>query len=323
MNIGILGTGSIATIMANTITQMKHANITCYTIASRTLPKAQTFANTYNIEKAYGSYEELVQDPNIDLIYIATPHTSHYKNALLCLQNQKPILCEKPFTVNYSQAKQIIELAKKQQVFVAEAIWTRYMPSRKILEDLLASNIIGKVHSLQANIGYHLQHVTRMNNPMLAGGALLDIGVYPIHLAMMLFGNDATLVSSYAHIQHGVDLMDSITMQWPDGKMAVVHVTMMTNTDKNAYIYGEKGYIKIININNPEHIIIYNHQHERIKEVHIPSQISGYEYELYACEKAINTKQIECEEIPHACTLHIMQFMDQIRRQWNLQYPFE
>lgn len=323
MNIGILGTGSIASIMATTIIKMNDSNITCYAVASRTLSKAQTFANKHQIPYAYGSYEDLVKDPNIDLIYIATPHNTHYDNALLCLQYKKPILCEKPFTVNHKQAQHIFQLANDAHVFVAEAIWTRYMPSKTIIQDLLANKIIGKVHSLQANIGYQLQSVERMNNPMLAGGALLDIGIYPIYFAMMVFGQEASLASSYAYIQDGVDLMDSITMRWPNGKMAILHATMMTNTEKDAYIYGEKGYIKVQNINNPEVIYIYAQDHQLVNTIKVPQQISGYEYEVIACYKAISQGQLECEEAPHSLTLHVLQFMDNIRNQWNLTYPFE
>lgn len=323
MNIGILGTGSIASIMANTIYELHDPNIVCYGIASRTLSKAQSFKEKHHVTHAYGSYEELVKDDAIDLVYIATPHSAHYQDALLCLQHKKPILCEKPFTINYNQAKHLLQLANDHHVFVAEAIWTRYMPSKTILQDLLAQNVIGNIHSLQANIGYQLQNVERMKNPMLAGGALLDIGIYPIHFAMMVFGEDAKLTSSYAYIKDGVDVMDSITMQWPNGTMAVLHATMMTNTEKDAYIYGEQGYIKVQNINNPEAIYIYSADHQLQNTIQIPQQISGYEYELYACAQALAQNKLECAQAPHALTLHVLQFMDMIRKQWNLSYPME
>ena len=303
---------------------MNDVTVKNYAVASRTLEKAKVFANEYKIEKAYGSYEEMVKDENIDLIYIAVPHSEHYRMAKLCIENNKNVLCEKPFTVNTKEAKKLLTLAKQHNVLITEAIWTRYMPSRQIINDIIKSGIIGEVHSIQANLGYPLKDVKRMISPELAGGALLDVGVYTINFALMVFGNDIKDISATATMSDkGVDLMDSITISWNNNKFAVLHATMLTPTDRGGLICGEKGYIYVTNINNPEAIKVYDSEHNLIKEVDVPKQVSGYEYEVWACQKAINDNKLECEDMPHKETIFVMEILDEIRKQWNMRYPFE
>ena len=322
MKVGIIGAGRIAANMAKTLDGMDDA--AAYAIAARNLDRAQKFAKEWGFEKAYGSYEELVNDPEVELIYIATPHPFHIEHAKLCINHGKPVLCEKPFTVNAVGAKEVFALAKEKEVFITEAIWTRYMPSRKLINDVIASGIIGQVHSIQANLGYPLKDVKRMISPELAGGALLDVGVYTVNFALMVFGNDIKDIFAKAVISDkGVDLTDSITITWNDGKMAVLHASMMTPTDRCGFIYGEKGYICVTNINNPEAIKIYDVEHNLIKEVEIPKQVTGYEYEVLACAKAIDKNELECEAMPHKETIFVMEILDKIRNQWNMKYPFE
>ena len=323
-NVGILGAGFIASLMAKTINGLKDYNVKNYAIGSRFIDKAKAFANEYGVMKAFGSYEELLNDANVDLVYIAVPHNEHYNLAKKCIEAGKPVLCEKPFTVNKKEAQDLIELAKSKNILLTETIWTRYMPSRNIINDIISSGVIGKVHSIQANLGYPLKNVERMISPDLAGGALLDLGVYTINFALMAFGNDLDSIESTAMMSNqGVDLMDSITLKWKDGKMAVLHATMLTPTDRNGVIYGEKGYISVRNINNPEAISLYDCDHKLIKEYEIPAQITGYEYEVLACQKALEHDLIECEAMPHEQTLFVMDLMDKIRQQWNMKYPFE
>lgn len=244
--------------------------------------------------------------------------------AKLCIENKKNVLCEKPFTVNAEETKDLLALAKENNVLITEAIWTRYMPSRKLINDVIASGIIGQVHSIQANLGYPLKDVKRMISPELAGGALLDVGVYTVNFALMVFGNDIKDIFAKAVMSDkGVDLTDSITITWNDGKMAVLHASMMTPTDRCGFIYGEKGYICVTNINNPEAIKIYDVEHNLIKEVEIPKQVTGYEYEVLVCAKAIDKNELECEAMPHKETIFVMEILDKIRNQWNMKYPFE
>ena len=213
MKVGILAAGSIAGTMARTLNGLHHPEVELYAVASRAQERADDFAQKYNVPHAYGSYEALVNDPEVDLIYIASPHSEHYEHAKLCLEHKKAILVEKAFTANAKQAAEILELSKKQNTLVAEAIWTRYMPSRAIIAHALKEGKIGVVHSIQANLGYPICLKERIARPELAGGALLDLGVYPINFAMMFFGHDIKEVKGVCvKGPSGVDLLDNICL---------------------------------------------------------------------------------------------------------------
>ena len=190
--------GNIAGVMANTIAKMDGVHVQA--IASRDKEKAKKFAEEFQIAEWYGTYEELLQQENIELVYIATPHSHHAEHMELCIAYKKTILCEKAFTATAAQAREELEYAKEQKVFVAEAIWTRYMPSRNIIKETMESGIIGEIHSLTANLGYSIDHVERMQEPSLAGGALLDLGVYPINFAVMCFGEETESKIGRAHV---------------------------------------------------------------------------------------------------------------------------
>lgn len=322
LKIGILGTGSIAHMMAGTIQEM--AEVQNYAVASRSYEKAEAFGEKFGFEKAYGSYEELAQDPDVELIYVATPHSEHYANAKLCLQYGKPLLVEKAFTVNYRQAAELVSLAKEKNTFLAEAFWTRYMPLRKTLEELLKSGIIGEVTSLTANFGFPLTHIPRLMDPSLAGGALLDLGVYPINFAAMVFGAEVEAVSSLMILSEtGVDAQSSITLRYKGGRLAVLHSNLAARTDQNGVIYGSKGLIQVEDINNFTRITVLDTDKNEIAVYERPAQISGYEYEVLAAVKAITEGKTECEKMPHEETLRIMKLLDSLRAEWNLKYPCE
>ncbi len=322
MKIGILGAGNIAGTMAATLNEME--GVTCYAVGARDLERAQAFAKTYHFEKAYGSYEELVKDEEVELIYIATPHSHHYEHAKLCIHHGKAVLCEKAFTRNTKEAEEVLALAKEKNVFITEAIWTRYMPARKLLDEVLASGIIGKPAMLTANLGYSIAQKERIIRPELAGGALLDIGIYPINFALMVFGTDIEKMTSTAVLSDtGVDLQNSITFTYKTGEMAVLNSTTLAASDRQGIIYGDQGYIKIENINNCEGIFVFNKQHECIQKVELPKKITGYEYQVRVAIEAMKAGKIECEEMPHEETLRVMQIMDTLRKEWGVVYPGE
>ncbi len=320
MKIAILGVGTIARAMATTINGMEEA--TNYAVASRTLDKAENFAKEFGIEKAYGSYEEMLQDPQVELVYIATPHSHHCEHVKLCLNHGKHVLCEKSFAANKREGEEMLNLAKDKKLLLTEAIWTRYMPSRKILNDVINSGIIGEANILTANLGYVINGVKRLQEPTLAGGALLDVGVYPINFALMAFGDDIEKIESSAILtDKGVDAQNSITFIYKDGRMAVLNSTMMVQTDRQGIISGNKGYIVCENINNCESIKVYDLERKEIA-CHIPpKQITGYEYEVRSCIKAISEGNLECEEMPHNETLAVMEIMDNLRKEWGVVYP--
>lgn len=322
MNVGIVGAGCIASKMARTIREMD--DVTCYGIASRDLMKGKEFAEKFDIGHIFGSYEEMMKDDAIDMVYIATPHPFHKEHTMLALQHGKHVLCEKPFMVNEKEAKEVIDYAKEKKLLVAEAIWTRYMPSRKIIDDIIADGKVGEVKSVSANLGYEMSTKERIVNPNLAGGALLDVGVYALNFTAMILGTDMDeIISTCTKSESGMDLQNAIIFKYPDGALATMHSGALAATEQYGMVYGSKGYIMAKNINNVDEIQVYNLDNE-LEETHfVPEQITGFEDQVRACKKAIEEGKLECEEMPHTEILRIMQIMDGLRADWGIKYPFE
>lgn len=322
MKVGILGTGFIANKMAYAISHIE--DIEVYAVASRDISKAVEFATKYKAQKAYGNYLKLAEDKNVDLVYVATPHNLHFENALMCIEHHKNVLVEKPFTVNAKQAKILFEKAKENNVFICEAMWTRFMPSRKILEDVISSGIIGDIHQLTADLSYPMKTKERIILKELAGGALLDIGIYPLSFAQTVIKQDPIKIDGLCtYLESGVDANDSITLTYKDNKTAVLTSSMMVSSSRTGIIYGEKGYIVVDHIGNIDGINIYNSNDELLKRIEMPEQINGYEYEIIAVKKALMENKTECEEHTHKDTLTILSWMDTLRKMWNIEYPFE
>ena len=322
LKVAIMGTGKIAGTMAETLKDTK--GVTCYAVGSRTLENAEKFAKQYGFKKAYGSYAELVADQKIDLVYVATPHSEHFENVKLAISAGRNVICEKAFMLNEKQAKQIFKFAEEKGVLVTEAIWTRYMPMRTKLMEILASNVIGEPTMLTANLSYNIAYKERIQKPELGGGALLDLGVYCLHFASMVFGNDVKDIASICTFNNlGMDMQDSITLRYADGKMAVLNATALSVGDRNGVIYGSKGFIVVENINNPEAIAVYDSSYNKIAYYKRPKQKTGYEYEIEACVKAIGEGWLECPDIPHSETLKILNMMDFIRNNNHIVFPGE
>lgn len=325
IRIAILGAGRIAGIMANTLNGMKEKDkrFSCYAVAARELDRAESFAQQYGFEKAYGSYEEMLSDKNVDLVYIATPHSHHYAHIKLCLEHGKHVLCEKAFTVNAAQAEEVLALAEEKGLLLTEAIWTRYMPTRGMINEILASGKIGKPCMLTANLCYNSRWKERIIRPELAGGALLDIGIYPLNFAVMAFGEEIVKVESSVQMtETGVDAQESITLHYADGRMAVLNSSVNGIGDRRGVIYGETGFLEISNVNNPQMLTIYK-DYKPVETIPCPEQVTGYEYEVISCLDAIEEGRTECPEMPHADTIRMMKLMDGLRAQWGLKYPCE
>lgn len=318
--IGIIGCGGIAKKMAATLGKMKE--VQRYAVASRNQEKAQAFANEWGFEKAYGSYEELTNDPQVDLIYIATPHAMHYDNARMCIEKGKPVLCEKAFTANARQAEELLSFAHEKKVFITEAIWTRYMPLSLTIQDLLKKGVIGTPYTLSANLSYPISDKERIIRPELAGGALLDIGVYTLNFAAMAFGDDiAETHSAYQKTATGVDAQESITLFYKDGKMATLQSSIYAQSDRMGVISGDKGHLIVENINCPESVRVVDREYKTVAVYQAPEHITGYEYQVYASIEAIEKGWLESPYMPHAETLRIMRQMDNLRKEWGVVYP--
>lgn len=322
MKFAIIGPGRIAEKMAATVTKL--SQVECYAVASRSLERAQDFAERWGFQKAYGSYEELVCDPEVELIYIATPHSHHYPCAKLCLEHGKPALVEKAFCVNAKQAGELVALAREKKVFLAEAFWTRYMPARRIVEDLLSRDLIGEITSMVSSFGVPLEYKERLVKPQLAGGALLDLGVYPLNFALMFMESSVkSVVSSAVLSPQGVDWTNSMTLTFENGCMAMLHSNMRSMTRNEGILYGRKGRIEVKGMNNIEAIMVYDNAGSLVETYEAPEQISGYEYEVLACMDAIKQGKIECEQMPHSETLKLLELLDTIRQQWGMKFPCE
>ena len=322
MKVGILGAGSIARAMAMAVNGLE--GVEGYAVASRELGKAQAFCDQWGFQRAYGSYEEMLRDPQVDLVYVATPHSHHFEHAKLCIEHGKPALVEKAFTANAAQARELIALAERRGVFLTEAIWVRYMPSCRMLRELIDSGIIGTVQRVSADLSYPIPNVKRLTDPALAGGALLDLGVYVLNFASMVLGDDIQEIKGLCtYCDTGVDCQENITITYPDGKMAALTASMLTASHRLGLIYGTKGYIHCININNIQGFEVYDLNHNLVKTVEVPRQINGYEYEVLACKKALEEGALECPEMPHSETVRMMEWMDKLRSDWGVRFPFE
>lgn len=322
LKVGILGAGHIARKMAATLQEMKEAEL--YAVAARELSKAEQFANEFQARKAYGNYEALADDPDIDLIYIATPHSHHFAPARMCLLKGKPVLCEKAFTANAREAEELIRIAQEKRVYLAEAIWTRYMPFSRTIRELTENGIIGKPMMLTASLGYPISQVERIIRPELCGGALYDLGVYPINFALMTFGGNIDKVTSTCvKNEAGVDMQNSITFTYRDGRMAVMQTTAFCASDRQGIVSGDKGYLVIDNINNPQLAVAYNADHQETARYTCPPQITGFEYQVLEAAEAIRQGAIEPASMPHAETLRVMRMLDSLRQEWGIRFPMD
>ena len=321
--VGILGAGRIAGVVADTLNKLDAFEP--YAVAARDAERARSFCEEYNMTKFYGSYEELVNDPDVELIYIATPHSHHAEQAKLCINAGKPVLVEKSFSYNAATTEEVLKLSEDKGIFCGEAMWIRYLPVYVLLLDYTKKGAIGNVKCINCSLGYDLRTKERVVRPELAGGALLDVGVYPINLISMILGTDTPAVAtSCTKLETGVDAISTINFTYANGCMAQAFSTMMYKADNNARIYGDKGYIELDNINNPEGFRVYHNDKTLMAEIAAPkSQISGYEFEFLAARDAIITGNVETPEMPHSETLRIMHFMDNLRRAWGYSLPQE
>lgn len=320
MNVGIIGAGHIGAKMAKTLSRME--GVFRYAVASRDLARAQAFAEENGFQKAYGSYEELVKDADVDLVYVATPHSHHFAHAKLALEAGKAVLCEKAFTANAREAAELIRFSREKGVFLAEAIWTRYMPFSKTIREVIDSGVIGKPQTLTASLSYSIGWKERIQRADLCGGALLDLGVYCINFARMCFGTDIERMESSCVKggAEGMDMHETITFVYRDGRMATLTASALCIDDHRGIICGDKGYIIVDNVNNPSVMTVFR-DYKPVAEYHCPERITGYEYEVLACKEGIEKHWVESPDMPHNEILAIMQIMDDLRKQWGIVFP--
>jgi predicted dehydrogenase len=321
MRVGIIGAGWIAEKAAITLNGL--ADCEAYAIASRSKEKAEAFAETWKMRKAYGSYSELIADPSVDLVYVATPHSHHYDVTREALLADKPCLVEKAFMANYRQAKEIVDLARERKVFLAEAIWTRYQPVVKMMRELISSRI-GTPRLVTATLGYSMGDKPRIMRPDLCGGALLDLGVYALNFVRMFFDADiVSITSQCVKSKTGMDLTNAMTLVLSDGVLCNLQSSAACVGDNIGVIAGTDGNLIIDNINNPQKITVNGPDRTYIETIPVPRQITGYEYQFIACRQALIDGLLEPKEMPLDETLYIMQLMDDFRQKWGVKYPMD
>ena len=322
LRVGIIGTGWIAEKAVITLRGLTQCE--AYAVGSRLQETADAFAAKWNIAKAYGSYASLIEDPDIDLIYVGTPHSHHYDVTREALLAGKPCLVEKAFMANARQTREILDLAHRQKVFLAEAIWTRYQPVVKMVRDLISSGRIGEPRLVTATLGYSMGDKPRIMRPDLCGGALLDLGVYALNFARMFFDADIVNIESQCvKSTTGMDLTNAFSLVLSDGVLCNLQSSAACVGDNIGVIAGTEGNLIIDNINNPQTITVNGPDRTYVETIRVPKQITGYEYQFIACRQALIDGLLEPREMPHAETLYIMELMDGLRQKWGVRYPMD
>ena len=319
---GILGPGGIAQAFAKDLALLQGHTIAA--VGSRSLENAQKFVATFG-GNAYGSYEELVADPSIDAIYVATPHPAHHDNVILALNAGKPVLCEKPFSVNAHEAQAMIDAAARNGVALMEAMWARFLPHYAKVRDLVDSGVLGPILSIHADHGQRLadQGIARLIEPALAGGALLDLGIYPVSFAHMILGTPAQITSTAVMTDKGVDAQTSMIFTYEDGAQAVLTTTMIEQTPCRAVVAGLNGWLEIDRT-------FYNPAAMRVvlndgTTTEYPNTYKGHGLREQAevFKQLVRSGKLESEILTWKATVEIMTTLDTVREQIGLKYPFE
>ena len=320
---GIIGTGGIAGEFANDLSYLN--NHTVAAVGSRKLSTAQQFASKYPDCVGYASYSELVADPNLDGIYIATPNNFHVEHTLLALDAGKPVLCEKPFAINTSEVELMVKTATQNQLTLIEAMWTRFLPHIEIVRKIINSNVLGNIHTLQADHGQRLSESNkpRLWDPALGGGALLDLGIYVVSFAHLILGVPDKITAKSNFTDKGVDEQTSAIFEYKNGAQAILNTTLRNSTPCRAVISGVNGWLEIDRT-------FYNPAAMRVvlndgTKTEYPNNYKGHGLREQAIEfsRCVGSKLIESPLMPHEESIGVMRSMDKIREQIGLHYPNE
>jgi predicted dehydrogenase len=320
---GILGTGAIAAAFATALRQVTDA--TLFAVGSRSQTSADDFAQTHDVGRAFASYAELAADPDVDVVYIASPHTAHFEHTMLCLGAGKHVLCEKPFALNSTQTEQMVALAKHNGLFLMEAMWMRFIPLIIELRRRVDAGEIGPVRMIQADFGFRAPRNphSRLFNPELAGGALLDLGIYPLAFSALLLGAP-TEITSLANIgTTGVDEQSAYVLKHEGGELSVLASALRTQTSMSAWVYGTDGRIHLPKqFWRAKEMVLYRNEMEP-ESIHLPYTGNGYQFEAQEVVDCLRAGKTESEIMPLRDSEALMGTMDTIRRQWGLTYPNE
>ena len=320
---GILGTGYIAGKFAEALSVIPDAELVA--VGSRTQKSADTFAKKYSVPKAYDRYQGPLEDPNVDVIYIATVNNCHRENCLAAIEAGKPILCEKPFMVNSSEAEEVIAFAQKKKVFLMEALWTRFIPAFQKARQMWEDGTIGDLYMAMSEFGFISERdmSNPLYNPALAGGSFLDVGAYPVSLAHIVFGEPDSVVGLANMGPTGVDEQAGMLFGYHSGQMAVGYSSFHIESPKEATVLGTKGYIHIHSpFYCPSGFTLHlNGQEPQTFE--FPYEGNGWNYEAVEVMECLRDGKLTSDLVPHEETLALARTMDRFRDQINLKYPCE
>ncbi|WP_077341709.1 Gfo/Idh/MocA family protein [Pseudocolwellia agarivorans] len=318
---GLIGCGNIAHQFAQSLGKINSGTLCA--VASNTPNKAESFAKKYKVDKFYTNYDDLVNDKNIDAVYIATPHNFHYENAKLCIAHNKHVLCEKPITINAKQLLELMSLAEAKSLFLMEAVWTRFLPAIEKLQSLITEGIIGEIDTLKAHFSItgNFGPSHRLMNKELAGGALLDLGIYPITFANLVFGKHPTHIKSSAVIgETGIDESSFYLFEYEKGQRAVLSSSIKDHSPTEAIICGSKGYIRVPEFLGAREIHIHLPE-QTTRVINFPrAEEENFVYEIEHANKCISSNLTQSPVLPLSESLAIIETMDTLRKQWNLVY---
>lgn len=320
MKWGILATGNIARNFAKTVSQLP--DVTVQAVASRNAQNAEAFAAEFGIPAAYGSYEALASDPQVDIVYVATPHSRHYEDVKLLLEHGKHVLCEKSFTTDAGQAEALFALAREKGVFLMEAFWTKCLPIYRHVEKWIAEGKIGEIRTITAQYGYNTPRIARKFDAGLAGGTLLDIGVYAIGFACLIAGYEWDSVQAQMIMNDaGTDAVDSLILRRGD-TVAQLSTSIGSFMPILGMVYGTKGHIEVPEFKNPKQVTLCV-DGEEPQVLEIPFEVNGFECEIREAQRCAEQGLAESPLMTAAQSIATMRIMDEARRQCGLVFPFE
>jgi dihydrodiol dehydrogenase / D-xylose 1-dehydrogenase (NADP) len=317
---GILGTGSIASKFATDLQNLPDAD--CYAVGSRSVESAKRFGGRFGSVKNYGSYEALMADPDVDAIYIATPHPFHKENTLACLAAGKPVLCEKPFAINSADSIEMVQQAREHGVFLMEAMWTRFLPVQVKVREWLADGMIGEPLSLVCDFGFRagFNPGSRLFDPALGGGALLDVGIYTLSYASMVFGSQPERIQADATLgETGVDEQNAELLTYKNGAQAQLSSSIRVTTEQRVRISGTEGSITVPNFWHATEATLVKADGSTERA----TGESGYHFEAAEVMRCVREGKLENDVMPLDETIDIMRTMDAVRILIGLQYPME
>jgi predicted dehydrogenase len=318
---GIIGLGNIAHQFANDLMLIGDAELAA--VASRDAEKSREFAKKYNCNTAYSSYDALIEDPEIDILYIATPHSSHAELSIKALQNNKHVLCEKPIALNYADALRMIAASKANNTFFMEAFWTRFNPSFRAAFSRIQKGEIGEVKYINADFAFRADNLggigNRKTDMNLGGGSLLDIGVYPLFLCYIVLGIPTEILAKSNFYQTGADLQTSMILQYENAQ-AILHSSFVSTSNTKATINGSEGRINLNTLWHEAQSYTINVGNQE-EEILLPTKGKGFTYEIEECHHCIRDKSIESNLWSHQNSLDLIKIVDQVRHQIGLEYP--